>query len=467
MRQPIARLICLCFALSLVWCVAAAASTVGAVICSDYNASATVGRLQLGAPWTFTPNLRSVYHDAVAVWHDDLVYVVNRAGADNLQVLDPAQNFATIAQFNLGLGRGLKHIAFAQDGTAWVSCYDTAELLHVDPTNGAILHVVSTAAFADADGLPETSWLVVDEERLLVVCERLNRQHWYSPVGDSYLLVLDLATRTWVDCNPSLPGVQGILLAATNPYCEPVRDGDRLLIGCTGYYGLLDGGVDVVDLGGLVSLGLEVTETQLGGDLVDLVAGVGNRRHAVVSNTSTFATALKVYTPGGTVTLLNQATGFHHADIAFDGDFQVFVADRRPGQTGIRVFDAASGAQLTSAPIATGLPPAYIALPSARPVSAPALPLVSVALAPPYPNPANPRTRVAFTAPAGAPVDLRIVDLRGRLVRHATLTANAAGQGAWEFDGLDAWGRTVPSGVYRVVIEGAAGFDARSLTLVR
>lgn len=455
----IAALTCACHAPS-------AAAANAAVICSDLVGSATVGRLQLAAPWSFTPDLQPVYHDAIGVWHDGLVYVVNRAGADNIQVLDPEQDLATIRQFSLGLGRGLQHIAFTPGGTAWVSCYDAAELLHVDPVSGAILHVISTAQFADADGLPETTWLVVDGGRLFVYCQRLDRDNWYSPVGDSYLLVLDLATRTWIDCDPSQPGVQGVLLSATNPYCEPVRDGNRLLVGCTGFFGMQDGGVDVVDLSALTSLGLEITEAQLGGDLVSLTAGGDGRRHAVVAGAD-FATALKAYTPSGAVTLLHQGVGYHHAHIAFDGDFQVFVADRRPGQAGIRVYDAASGAQLTTAPIATGLAPSYLVLPEVQAVPVPHLLPSLVSLAPPYPNPANPRTRVEITAPAGASIDVRVIDLRGREVRRHTLAADAGGQASWEFDGLDKSGRALASGVYRVTAAGAGGFAVRSLALVR
>ena len=444
----------------------ARASEFGAVICSDYQTSATVGRLQLASPWTYTPNLRPVYHDAIGVWHAGLVYIVNRAGADNIQVLDPAQGFATQRQFSLGLGRGLKHIAFAGAGTAWVSCYDTAELLHIDPVTGAILHVVSTAAFADADGLPETSWLVVYGQRLFVVCERLDRDNWYAPVGDSYLLVLDLPTRTWIDCDPTLPGVQGIRLAAANPYCEPVRVGNRLLIGCSGYFAMQDGGVAVVDLPSLTSLGLEITEAQLGGDIVDLAGGPDGRRHAVVSSAA-FATSLKAYLPGGAVTVLHASTGFHHADIAYDGGSQIIVADRRPGQSGIRIFHAGTGAQLTTAPIATGLPPAFVVLPGGNTVSVLDLPPAHLVLAPPYPNPANPRTRVRFTAAPATAIDLRVLDMRGRLVRRVAAVAAADGAGEWEFDGLADDGRPAPSGVYRVVASGGGGIAARSLNLVR
>jgi len=500
----------------------AAAQEIAAVLATDYNATAHVRTLALADPWPVGGHGEPVYHDAVGKWHGGLLYVVNRAGADNVQVLDPAQAMDTVAQYSLGLGRNLQDIGFASDGTAWVSCYDTAELLHVDPATGDILHVVSTAAFADADGLPETGWLLIHDDRVYLSCQRLDRDGWYAPVGDSYLLVLDHATRQWVDCDPALPGPQGILLSAPNPYGDIVVAGDRLLLGCVGWYGLQDGGVDVIDPTGLVSLGLEITEVELGGDLVDLDIDGDGRRCVVVAD-SDWRTRVKSYLPGsapgepaGPVTTLHSGTGYDHADLACDGDFQLFVADRRVSNPGLRVFDTVSGAQLTSAPVGTGLPPALVMIPRVTdPVgvpdgpggpgdpgdpggaSPPALTAV-LTMSAPWPNPANPATTIALRAPAGAEITLRVIDLRGRLVRTARITADPAGDARWTFDGRDHAGRAVPSGVYRCVAElrgggagagvgagaeagggessgrsagarggMASGFAARSLTLVR
>ncbi len=459
---------CLAVPLLLILVVPVVAQTHGAVIASDYITSAAVGRIDLDAPWTVTPDLEPVYNDARGRWHDGLVYILNRAGADNLQILDPEQDYATIEQFSLGLGRNVGDIAFLDDGTAYVSCYDTTELLHVDLAGGAILHVISTAAFADADGLPETGWLHRDGDRLFVTCERLDRDNWYSPVGDSYVLVMDVATREWIDCDPVTSGVQGIRLAASNPYCRPVVDGDRLLLGCVGFYGMQDGGVAVIDMTDLVSLGLEIDEAALGGDLACVASGPAGRRHVVVSDAN-FTTAVKAYTVGGAVTVVHQGVGFDHADIAYDGDFELFVADRRPGDAGVRVFDAASGAQLTSGPLATGMAPSsFILPPHGTETAVPdGLPVAAVTMAAPWPNPANPVTNVALVAPAGSVIELRVIDLRGRLVRRARVTAGADGRVAWTFDGRDGRGRNVASGVYRCVAQTRSGFAARSLTMIR
>jgi len=445
---------------------AAMAQPHAGVIATDFVSSGAVSRLDLSNPWDVATDLETVHHDAVGIWHDGLIYVVNRAGADNIQVLDPENEYTTIRQFSLGLGRNLQHMAFHDDGTAYVSCYDTAELLHIDPADGTILQVISTALFADADGLPETGWVHLSGDRLFVTCQRLDRDNYYSPVGDSYLLVLDTTTNTWVDADQAQAGVQGILLAAANPYTRIVPADDHLLIGCNGYYVVNDGGVAVVDPSTLTSLGLEISEDDLGGDIVGLASGLDGRRHVVISDAS-FHTAVKAYTIDGVVSLLHQASGYDHADIAYDGDFQILVADRKIGAAGVRIFDAASGAQLTSTPLATGLPPAWFVIPSDRETPVLDLPTASLTMAAPWPNPANPSTTIAFRAPSGTQVTLRLIDLRGRLVRQTRLIVGAEGSGTWTFDGRDRQGRQVASGVYRCVAEGIGSFAARSLTIVR
>lgn len=439
----------------------------GVVITSDFTSSGAVATFARHTPWTVAPDRAAIHRDAVARWHQGLLYVVNRAGADNVQVLDPAAGYHTIRQYGLGLGRNIQDIAFDAHGDAYVSCYETAELLRIDPISGQIRGVISTAAFADADGRPETGRMLVVDDHLFITCERLDRNHWYQPVGDSYLLVFDTMAEAWIDAAPTLPGVNGIRLAGTDPYGEPIRDGDRILVPCVGNYTVLDAGVDVVDVATLTSLGFEITGAQLGGDLVDLALGPQGRRHVIVSDAS-LRTSVRRYDPAtGRVDVLAQATGYDHADLDWDGEVQVFLADRTSLAFGLRVFDAVSGVQLTGAPVPTGLPPASFALPLAGPVAVPVTPASSLQLAAPWPNPANPASTVRFSAPAGAAVRLRVVDLAGRSVRAAQVSAGADGTGTWRFDGRDHAGRPVASGTYRVVAESAGGFAARALTLVR
>jgi hypothetical protein len=71
----------------------------------------------------------------------------------------------------------------------------------------------------------------------------------------------------------------------------------------------------------------------------------------------------------------------------------------------------------------------------------------------PIPNPFNPTTVIVFELPASMSYDLRVVDGRGRVVRH--LATEVAGPGRLEmpFDGRDDRGRILASGAYTVVLQ--------------
>jgi hypothetical protein len=65
-----------------------------------------------------------------------------------------------------------------------------------------------------------------------------------------------------------------------------------------------------------------------------------------------------------------------------------------------------------------------------------------------HPNPFNPLTKVEFALAAAGPVGLDVYDMQGRLVRRLVAGELAAGAHSVVWDGLDASGRRVGSGVY-------------------
>ena len=65
-----------------------------------------------------------------------------------------------------------------------------------------------------------------------------------------------------------------------------------------------------------------------------------------------------------------------------------------------------------------------------------------------YPNPFNPKTSIRFLAPSAGPVSLEVLDLQGRLVRSFARSVDAAGPVTLSWDGRNADGGAMPSGVY-------------------
>jgi hypothetical protein len=84
-----------------------------------------------------------------------------------------------------------------------------------------------------------------------------------------------------------------------------------------------------------------------------------------------------------------------------------------------------------------------------------------------YPNPFNPRTSIRYELPAAGPVELRIYDPAGRLVR--TLETGEKGAGAHEvdWDGADDRGVPVAAGIYFVRVATERGEASGKVVLLK
>ena len=99
-------------------------------------------------------------------------------------------------------------------------------------------------------------------------------------------------------------------------------------------------------------------------------------------------------------------------------------------------------------------------------VSRPALPAM-VGAEPCWPNPFNPRTTIAFELPHRMPVSLTIHDARGRLVRELVTGTLPAGRHERTWEGTDARGRSLPSGVYHYRLATPGGLVSHGMTLLK
>ena len=94
------------------------------------------------------------------------------------------------------------------------------------------------------------------------------------------------------------------------------------------------------------------------------------------------------------------------------------------------------------------------------------LPHAAVLLAP-RPNPFNPATTLRFTMPAAGPARLDVVDTQGRRVRSFVVPEAAAGPNELHWDGTDARGKPLPSGVYLLELRTGYGTSTSRATLLR
>ena len=82
------------------------------------------------------------------------------------------------------------------------------------------------------------------------------------------------------------------------------------------------------------------------------------------------------------------------------------------------------------------------------------------------PNPFNPTTTVTFTTLAPGPVTLDVHDMAGRLVASRALGELPTGQHRASWDGRDAAGRNVASGLYILRLRDALGAAATARALL-
>lgn len=398
-------------------------------------------------------DVASVHKDARARWHGGLIYVLNRFGADNVQILNPATGYSTVRQFSVGNGANPSDIVVVSPTKAYVSAYDRAQLQKWNPATGANLGSIDLSAFADADGLPEADHMARFGRWLFVALQRLDRTQGFIPTDSSLVVVIDTATDTIVDVNPSLPGTQAIVLARTNPVTAFAWDpiGRRFYLGCVGAYGVLDGGIVRIDPATFTDAGVAITEAALQGDVSDIEWHTASHGYAIVSDTN-FNTSLVTWNPttGARLVPLFTPGGFGLADCAINDRGELYVCDNSFVVQGIRIFSTATDLQIAG-PLDTGLPPYQVMFdgPFGDVLDVPARPVDALALSEPRPNPA--RRAVSFRLEVDRQRDVQVeaFDLSGRRVAMIHVGALAAGTHDLRWD-LTSGDKRTPPGVYMV-----------------
>jgi len=451
---------------------AAGAETQAFVFTSDFT-TGSLSAVNL-ATRAVALDVASVSSDAVLRWYGGLLYAVNRFGADNVQVIDPAQGYATLRQFSVGNGSNPQDIVFVSPTKAYVSRYGSADLLIVDPSSasGQPTSAVSLAAFADGDGIPEMARMIRVGRYLFVACQRLTN---FQPTNPSVVVVVDTQTDQVVDVDPATSGTQAITLAGRNPAStfEYDRANHRLLIGDAGHYNALDGGIEAIDLFQMRSLGLVITEQTLGGDIYDLAWLSADRAYAITSQGSVNrlvswnpATGAKI------ATLFTANGGFSLPDLELNDRGELYVCKNPSPPSGsdlpgMLVFDTGTDA-LVAGPLDTGLPPVVVTFdhPTGELTAVPEAPSAPRFSAP-WPNPARRSTRVAFQLERDESVELAVFDLAGRRVRTLVSGSVPAGAHAVTWDLTDREGRRVPAGSYFARLLTRDSSATRRVTVVR
>lgn len=300
---------------------------------------------------------RRIFRDSVARAFDDLIYVVNRLYADNVQILDPADGFRTRLQCSTGNGSNPHDIALLSRRKAYVTLFEKRELLIVNPSarpdcRDFISGRIDLSPLADADGIPDMDQMAIVGDRLYVSLQRLDiRSVLRLPATNGAIAVIDTVS----------DAVVGVIeLTGANPFGATkgltVRDG-VLWVAQPGEFNVVDGGIERVDLASGTVSGFIADETALGGDPTDF-AIVSDRLAYAIVNRPGFVNALVSFDPrtGQVLATHHTSSGFTLFDIEINDRGELWLADRVRRTPGLRIFRAADGAPLSGV-LDLGLPP--------------------------------------------------------------------------------------------------------------
>lgn len=309
-------------------------------------------------------------------------FAVLRASGEHLYAVCPEQNAIKAIRldpwnlertYHLPDGSVPVDIAVADSRTAYVSARTATHLLRLDLETGAFEEAVDLSMFADPDRIPDLGDMVMHEGRLFVQIRRLNLEDFRGYTPPAYLAVIDLATASVIDTDPALPGLQALPLAGPVPKrpMQVVPATRRLFVSATG--GFFDpGGIEMIDLDSLRSMGLVVRESDglTGADLEPFYLVEPGRGFLAFTTDLTLSSHLVEFSllEGVGDVNLHTEVDFLAPVLVYDPPSDsLFFPSSGSVNPGIHVFEGATGQRLTNEVLPTPGPPHDMVLIGAAP----------------------------------------------------------------------------------------------------
>ena len=296
--------------------------------------------------------------DALAVFFQGKIFVINRMPQDNISVLefDENRNLQLINQYSVkgkATSANPYDLAFITSERAYLSRYETAKLWVINPETGDKIKTIDLSKYADDDGIPEMAFMLVRGFYVYLSLQWLDRTTpWWDPVGESYLLKINWLTDQ----------VEGkILLSAPNPVTDLVWNDElgKILVGEAGFYGILDGGIDGIDPS-TKQAQLIISESDLGGEISDFVILSSEKGYAGITTTDWSASKVIAFNPstGKVIKEVYSTNASFPFDLELDGNGRLFITDRGNAvNPGVVVIDTSTNKVITNQPLEFTLPP--------------------------------------------------------------------------------------------------------------
>lgn len=237
------------------------------VFATDYTSSGQLYHVSLSENQTTLTNsgVTLLGSSAIVRHNNDLIYVLHDASSsvssDNVQIIDPAQDYKTLAQYSVGNGTNPKDIVFFEN-RAFISLYspdrqpanvdsegNPADVVEIDLSTGNIVNRWSFFDFlnGDDDKNANADQMVVVDNTLYVCLQDL--QSDFTANAKGLIGIIDLTTS-------EILGV--IELTGRNPFHLAVNpDGKKLFVADLVLFDLAQqdfdlnppyGGLEIVDL---------------------------------------------------------------------------------------------------------------------------------------------------------------------------------------------------------------------------
>ncbi len=307
------------------------------------------------------PGEGDFHPDAVVRVQYPYLYVINRLGRDNIQLLNIQDNYKTVAEIPLpgtaALRANPQDIVFVGD-RALVSCYGNGEIHIFNTVTFDFESSIQTASYA-YNGSSCPAYMHFDESgaRVFVALQRLDTSD-YLPADYSLILVVDSAAAV-ISAELRL---QYAGREYTNPYTRFRNyDSDSFLIGCAGHFKMTgvtadDGGVLIFGGNPLVIEGVLVDESALAADIVDFV-WVNRTLYAITLAADGKSSLIGFDPDTGELKTILSKDGKGYLWRIEECKGLLYVCCRDTADTGLLIYDTNKKEFLTTRAIATGLPP--------------------------------------------------------------------------------------------------------------
>lgn len=284
------------------------------------------------------------------------LYVVNEQDGSITRLREDG---TVLPALNLGPLSFPQDIYVTPANGAYVTRRDSSELLRFDLMTGTSVVAADLGPFAAPDETLEVRTMHADGDHLFV------QLGFVGLFGASHgaLAVLDMGTGQFVDVDPSQPGIQAIDLAGAPPHLKMQIRRRRLFVSTTLYRMDKRGGIEMVDLDQLASIGFALTEEQVFGVDLGGFALTGDDAGYFVFHTDIVpSTHLHHFTISGgltpgpdLITLLGDAVD----SLAYDGRrHRLYLPTGDSGfgtDSGVFVLDTLTLQVLASTPFDTGM----------------------------------------------------------------------------------------------------------------